>query len=50
MNPLWNTVLVAGLDGATPYLGYVDKIGVAFEDTVIATGFGAHLALVRAIL
>ena len=28
------------------FLGYVDKIGVGYEADVIATGFGAYLALV----
>ena len=28
------------------FLGYVDKIGVAYEADTIATGFGAYLALV----
>ena len=25
--------------------GYVDKLGVAFEDNTVATGYGAHLAM-----
>ena len=29
------------------FLGYVDKIGVAFEAPTISTGFGAYLAQVR---
>jgi len=45
-NPLWNSVVVGGIenDGST-YLGTVNMIGIAFKDPVIATGFGAHLAL-----
>eukprot|EP00116_Pleurobrachia_bachei_P009103 sb/3469365/ len=27
-----------------PYLGYVDKIGVSFEDKSVATGFGSYIA------
>lgn len=46
-NPLWLTALVAGVDAGKPYLGFVDKIGVAYEDRAIATGYGAHIALVR---
>ena len=46
MNPLWNTLLVAGLQDGAPFLGFVDKIGVAYEETAIATGFGLHIALV----
>eukprot|EP00590_Aulacoseira_subarctica_P002447 CAMPEP_0172423594 /NCGR_PEP_ID=MMETSP1064-20121228/17592_1 /TAXON_ID=202472 /ORGANISM="Aulacoseira subarctica , Strain CCAP 1002/5" /LENGTH=259 /DNA_ID=CAMNT_0013165041 /DNA_START=140 /DNA_END=919 /DNA_ORIENTATION=- len=49
MNPLWNDIVVAGFanDGSTrtPFLGFVDKIGTTYEDTVIATGFGSYLAL-----
>jgi len=52
MNPLWNDVVVAGFrqepDGSTtdtPFLGVVDKIGTAYEDDVLATGFGAYIAL-----
>lgn len=44
-DPLWNTFLVAGLENGVPYLGCVDKIGTAFTDTKIATGYGAHIAL-----
>lgn len=40
-------MLVAGMEVGTPYLGFVDKIGVAYEENAIATGFGAHIALVR---
>jgi len=44
MNPLWNTLVVAGVEKGQIYLGYVDKIGVAYKDPTIATGFGNHLA------
>ena len=29
------------------FLGYVDKIGVAYEAPTIATGYGAYIANVR---
>ncbi|KAL8595544.1 hypothetical protein ACOMHN_000752 [Nucella lapillus] len=45
LNPLWNTYLVAGAYEDRMFLGYVDKIGVAYEADTIATGFGAYLAL-----
>jgi hypothetical protein len=48
MNPLWATILVGGLQKGVPFLGFVDKLGVAYEEDVIATGFGAHIALVCA--
>ncbi|XP_074661352.1 proteasome subunit beta type-4-like [Tubulanus polymorphus] len=44
-NPLWNTYIVAGLQDDQPYLGYVDKIGVAFQADLVATGYGAYIAL-----
>ena len=40
MNPLWNTVVVGGFKDGEGYLGYCDKIGVAYNDDVIATGYG----------
>jgi hypothetical protein len=46
MNPLWNTLLVAGLQDGTPFLGLTDKLGVAFAEDAIATGYGAYIALV----
>ncbi|KAM3177574.1 hypothetical protein ACTXT7_004274 [Hymenolepis weldensis] len=44
-DPFWNSYIVGGVmkDG-TPYLGYANMIGVAFNEDSIATGFGAHLA------
>ena len=44
-DPLWNTFLVAGMEDGEPFLGCVDKIGTAFRDQKIATGYGAHIAL-----
>ena len=31
------------------FLGYVDKIGVAYEGDTIASGYGAYIALVIVI-
>lgn len=28
----------------TPYLGYVDKLGTAYKNPIIVTGFGSYLA------
>jgi 20S proteasome subunit beta 7 len=47
MDPLWNTVVVGGLQNGQPFLGVTDKIGVAYVENTIATGYGAHIALVR---
>jgi len=43
-NPLWNTVIVGGFHDGMPYLGSVDKIGIAFEAPSVACGFGGYLA------
>lgn len=44
-DPLWNSIVVAGRRRGTSYLGVVDKLGTSFEERVIATGYGQHLAL-----
>ena len=45
INPLWNQILVAGLDGdSKPFLSSVDLLGTTFSSPTLATGFGAHLA------
>ncbi|XP_028649775.1 proteasome subunit beta type-4 isoform X1 [Erpetoichthys calabaricus] len=44
MNPLWNTIVIGGFYNGESFLGYVDKLGVAYEAPTIATGFGAYLA------
>ncbi|MCJ1406732.1 Proteasome subunit beta type-7 [Ptychographa xylographoides] len=45
VNPLWNAILVAGLDGDDkPFLSSVDLLGTTFSSPTLATGFGAHLA------
>ncbi|XP_031572315.1 proteasome subunit beta type-4-like [Actinia tenebrosa] len=43
-DPLWNQVVVGGFYKGESFLGYVDKIGIAFEAPTIASGFGAYLA------
>mmetsp|Transcript_28101 Transcript_28101/g.36487 ORF Transcript_28101/g.36487 Transcript_28101/m.36487 type:complete len:267 (-) Transcript_28101:177-977(-) len=44
-NPLWNNLVVGGFKEGQAFLGTIDNIGTAFEDNLIATGFGTHLAL-----
>ncbi|KAF3833443.1 hypothetical protein F7725_024647 [Dissostichus mawsoni] len=44
MNPLWNTVVIGGFYNGESFLGYVDKLGVAYQAPTVATGFGAYLA------
>ena len=44
-NPLWNALLVVGLDETNaPFLASVDLLGTTFSAPTLATGFGAHLA------
>lgn len=44
-NPLWNAILVAGLDDdKKPFLASADLLGTTFSAPTLATGFGAHLA------
>lgn len=47
MNPLWNALIVAGVNSKTgePFLQYVNLLGVKYSSPSIATGFGAHLAI-----
>ncbi|KAI9092094.1 nucleophile aminohydrolase [Phlyctochytrium arcticum] len=46
MNPLWNSLIVAGLDGRDGgrFLGFVDLQGTTYEASTIATGYGAYIA------
>ena len=44
-DPLWNSLVVGGFKDGAPFLGSVDLRGTAYEDDVIATGYGSHLAL-----
>lgn len=44
MDPLWNSMLVAGLDASgKPYLGQVGMLGSSFTAPSLATGYGAFL-------
>ncbi|KAI7128432.1 hypothetical protein KC352_g31674 [Hortaea werneckii] len=44
-NPLWNALLVAGLDDKnSPFLASADLLGTTYSAPTLATGFGAHLA------
>ncbi|XP_023244618.1 proteasome subunit beta type-4-like [Centruroides sculpturatus] len=43
-DPLWNTVVVGGLQDGEPFLGQVDMIGTSFEAPTVATGLGLHMA------
>ncbi|EFC45767.1 proteasome subunit beta [Naegleria gruberi] len=43
-NPLWNTLIVAGVKDGKSFLGYTDLLGSNFEDDTMASGYGAYLA------
>lgn len=46
MNPLWNALIVGGFnDDGTPFLRYIDLLGVTYGSSTLATGFGSHLAI-----
>merc|ERR1719181_2289765 len=44
-DPLWNSLVVGGFKDGAPFLGSVDLRGTAYEDDVIATGYGSHRVL-----
>ncbi|CCH61078.1 hypothetical protein TBLA_0E00150 [Henningerozyma blattae CBS 6284] len=44
MNPLWNAIIVAGVENGAPFMRYVNLLGVTYTSPTLATGFGAHLA------
>ncbi|XP_008545942.1 proteasome subunit beta type-4 [Microplitis demolitor] len=43
-DPLWNNFIIAGIEDGKPFMGTVDKLGTAYVDPVIATGYGAYMA------
>ncbi|KAK6618852.1 hypothetical protein RUM43_013243 [Polyplax serrata] len=45
LDPLWNNYVIGGIQDGQPFLGTVDKLGTAFVDNHVATGFGAYLAI-----
>lgn len=44
-DPFWTTWIVGGLQEGQPFLGYIDKLGTAYQDRAIATGYGAYIAI-----
>jgi len=45
MNPLWNQLVVGGVEDGKTFLGLVDLYGSSYTENMLATGFGLHLAL-----
>lgn len=44
-NPLWLDCVVAGYRAGKPFLGFVDKIGTAYQAPEVCTGFGQYFAI-----
>jgi len=44
-DPLWNNIIVAGLQDGQPYLGFCNLQGTAYTDSMMATGMGVDLCL-----
>jgi len=42
-DPLWLDGVVAGFKGDELFLGFVDKIGFAYQDDIVCSGFGNYL-------
>jgi len=45
LDPFWNNLVIGGIQDGVPFLGTVDKLGTAYIDKTICTGYGAHIAL-----
>ena len=45
LDPLWNSLVVAGRSKGESFRGSVNLLGIAYKDDMIATGFGNHLAI-----
>ena len=50
MDPLWNNIVVAGLQDGKPFLGTVTMLGVHYSDEHIATGQLQICTLLRYVL
>lgn len=44
-DPLWTSWIVGGVQEGRPFLGSVDKLGTAYLDKAIASGYGAYIAV-----
>lgn len=47
---LYSMINIQNVSSSSSFLGYVDKLGVAYEAPTVATGFGAYLAQVSPCL
>eukprot|EP01130_Rhizamoeba_saxonica_P004122 TRINITY_DN1699_c0_g1_i1.p1 TRINITY_DN1699_c0_g1~~TRINITY_DN1699_c0_g1_i1.p1 ORF type:complete len:228 (-),score=65.25 TRINITY_DN1699_c0_g1_i1:58-741(-) len=44
VDPYWNQLIIAGLVDGKPFLGHADLHGTTYEDSTLATGYGAYIA------
>jgi len=44
MNPLWNSIIVAGFKDGQSFLSYVDLLGTTYSASTLATGYGQYIA------
>eukprot|EP00741_Cyanophora_paradoxa_P004561 tig00000808_g4429.t1 len=45
INPLWNSLVVAGYRNGQSFLGVTDMLGTTYVDNFVATGYGNYLAM-----
>jgi len=45
MNPLWNSLIVGGVEDGKKFLAYVDLLGTTYSASTLATGYGSYIAL-----
>jgi len=45
MDPLWNQLVVGGFAEGEGFLGLVDLYGTSYTENIVATGYGAYLAI-----
>jgi len=45
MDPLWNALVIGGFQDGKSFLATCDMMGTQFEDDIVATGFGSHMAI-----
>lgn len=43
-DPLWNALVIGGVDDGKSFLGYVNLKGTTYQADTVATGYGAYIA------
>ena len=44
-DPLWNKLVIGGVQDGAPFLGCVDLLGKSYEAACLSTGYGNYLAV-----